>query len=154
MCLRTIALFPSYTSFQRFLKMSFNSCLTIWMPQTHLSHFSQHRANHSTETLLLRVTNDLLMACDQGSVSILSLLDLSAAFDTLDHNILLKRLRLTFGISGVVLQWLESYLTECNQTMLAGGKASQLSVEVWCTSRFCVGPSTVHHVHHAIGPCH
>ena len=98
------------------------------MPQTHLSHFSQHRANHSTETLLLRVTNDLLMACDQGSVSILSLLDLSAAFDTLDHNILLKRLRLSFGISGVVLRWLESYLTERNQTVLAGGRASQPTV--------------------------
>ena len=53
---------------------------------------SAYRADHSTETLLLRVTNYLIMACDQGSVSILSLLDLSAAFETLDHNILLKRL--------------------------------------------------------------
>ena len=60
---------------------------------------SAYRADHSTE-----VTNDLLMACDQGSVSILSHLDLSAAFDTLDHNILLKRVRLTFGISDVVLR--------------------------------------------------
>ena len=89
---------------------------------------SAYRADHSTETLLLRVTNDLLMACDQGSVSILSLLDLSAAFETLDHNILLKRIRLSFGISGVVLQWLESYLTERNQTLLAGGRASQPTV--------------------------
>ena len=89
---------------------------------------SAYRADHSTETLLLRVTNDLLMACDRGSVSILSLLDLSAAFDTLDHNILLKRLRLSFGISGVVLRWLESYLTERNQTVLAGGRASQPTV--------------------------
>ena len=89
---------------------------------------SAYRAEHSTETLLLRVTNDLLMACDRGSVSILSLLDLSAAFDTLDHNILLKRLRLSFGISGVVLRWLESYLTERNQTVLAGGRASQPTV--------------------------
>ena len=89
---------------------------------------SAYRADHSTETLLLRVTNDLLMACDRGSVSILSLLDLSAAFDMLDNNILLKRLRLSFGISGVVLRWLESYLTECNQTVLAGGRASQPTV--------------------------
>ena len=43
MCLRTIALFPTYTSFQRISKrLSFNSCLTIWMPLTHLRHFSQH----------------------------------------------------------------------------------------------------------------
>ena len=89
---------------------------------------SAYRADHSTETLLLRVTNYLIMACDQGSVSILSLLDLSAAFDTLDHNILLKKLRLSFGISGVVLRWLESYLTERNQTVLAGGRASQPTV--------------------------
>ena len=88
---------------------------------------SAYRADHSTETLLLRVTNDLLMACDQGSVSILSLLDLSAAFDTLDHNILLKRLRLSFGISGVVLRWLESYLTERNQCWLEAGHPS-----LWC----------------------
>ena len=114
---------------------------------------SAYRADHSTETLLLRVTNDMHMACDQGSVSILSLLDLSAAFDTLDHNILLKRLRLSFGISGVVLRWLESYL---NVTDSVGWKQGipAYSVEVWCTSRFCVGPSTVHHVHYAIGPCH
>ena len=89
---------------------------------------SAYKADHSTETLLLRVTNDLLMACDRGSVSILSLLDLSAAFDTLDHNILLKRLTLSFGISAVVLRWLESYLTERNQTVLAGGRASQPTV--------------------------
>ena len=68
------------------------------------------------------------MACDQGSVSILSLLDLSAAFDTLDHNILLKKLKLSFGISSVVLRWLESYLTERNQTVLAGGRASKPTV--------------------------
>ena len=85
---------------------------------------SAYRADHSTETLLLRVTNELLMACDQGFVSIMSLLDLSAAFETLDHHILLKRIRLSFGISGVVLQWLESYLTERNQIVLAGGRAS------------------------------
>ena len=89
---------------------------------------SAYRADHRTEILLLEVTNDLLMACEQGSVSILSLLNLSAAFDTLDHNTLLKRLRLTFGISGVVLRWLESYLTERNQTVLAGGRASQPTV--------------------------
>ena len=89
---------------------------------------SAYRADHRTEILLLEVTNDLLMACEQGSVSILSLLNLSAAFDTLDHNTLLKRLRLNLGISGVVLRWLESYLTERNQRVLAEGGASQPTV--------------------------
>ena len=66
---------------------------------------SAYRKCHSTETALLRVVNDLLQAPDCGCVSILSLLDLSAAFDTTDHNILIARLRSTFGSSGTVLDW-------------------------------------------------
>ena len=59
---------------------------------------SAYRQNHSTETALLHITNCLLESTDQGRVSILSLLDLSAALDTIDHNILLERLHTTFGI--------------------------------------------------------
>ena len=62
-----------------------------------------YRKCHSTETALLRVVNDLLQASDSDCVFILSLLDLSAAFDTTDHNIPITRLRSTFGCSGTVL---------------------------------------------------
>ena len=66
---------------------------------------------HSTETALLRVSNDLLNALDNGNICILTLLDLSAAFDTIDHGILLSRLHTSFGISGTVYKWFESYLS-------------------------------------------
>ena len=66
---------------------------------------SAYQKCHSTETALLRVVYDLLQASDRGCVSILSLLDLSAAFDTVDHNILITRLHSTFGCSGMVLEW-------------------------------------------------
>ena len=73
---------------------------------------SAYRAHHSTETALLDVTNCLLGSADEGQVSILTLLDLSAAFDTLDHSSLLARLCDMFGISGKVLEEFASYLSD------------------------------------------
>ena len=74
---------------------------------------SAYRPNHSTETALLRCVNDLT-AMDNNKICILTLLDLSAAFDTIDHQILLTRLQHSFGISGPALSWFSSYL--CNRT--------------------------------------
>ena len=56
--------------------------------------------------------NDLLKSADCGEVAILSLLDLSAAFDTIDHTILCETLRLEFGCAGTALKWLRSYLSD------------------------------------------
>ena len=76
---------------------------------------SAYKAGHSTETALLRVTNDLLCSIDKGNISMLTLLDLSAAFDTIDHSILLERLSFTFGIKDKALSLIKSYLQERNQ---------------------------------------
>lgn len=82
---------------------------------------SAFRSNHSTETALTKVLNDLLLATDSGSTSvlilILLLLDLSAAFETVDHCILLDRLKNMYGISGRVFEWLKSYLSDRSQCL-------------------------------------
>jgi hypothetical protein len=64
---------------------------------------SAYLSNHSTETVLLRVFNDLVMTVDSGRAAVLTLLDLSAAFDTVDHPTLLSRLEARFGVSGTAL---------------------------------------------------
>ena len=76
---------------------------------------SAYRYGHSTETALLRVLNDLLVASDCGKVSGLTLLDLSAVFHTIDHHILLDRLQNYFSISGSALNWFQSYLSDRQQ---------------------------------------
>ena len=72
---------------------------------------SAYRDKHSTETALIKVQNDILSALDAGSSAILLRLDLSAAFDTIDHDILLSRLCNVYGITGDALDWFRSYLT-------------------------------------------
>ena len=64
---------------------------------------SAYRDKHSTETALIKVQNDILSALDAGSSAILLMLDLSAAFDTIDHDILLSRLCNVYGKTGDAL---------------------------------------------------
>uniref|UniRef100_A0A672H6K2 Reverse transcriptase domain-containing protein n=1 Tax=Salarias fasciatus TaxID=181472 RepID=A0A672H6K2_SALFA len=85
---------------------------------------SGFRPFHSTETALVRVINDLLVTVDRGSPSLLLLLDLSAAFDTVDHTILLHRLRTTVGLSGTALNWFKSYLTDRTEHVALGQSTS------------------------------
>ena len=69
---------------------------------------------HSTETALLKVHNDICMSLDSGQCVLLVLLDLSAAFDTIDHDMLLTRL-LKLGITDTPLLWFSSYLKDRHQ---------------------------------------
>ncbi len=85
------------------------------------------RPYHSTETALIRVTNDLLLSSDRGCISLLVLLDLNAAFDTIDHNILLNRLENFVGISGSALAWFKSYLSDRHQFVAVNEEVSYRS---------------------------
>ena len=79
---------------------------------------SAYRRFHSTETALLRVSNDLLLSLDKGDEVVLILLDYSAAFDTINHDTLFSRLKNDYGIGGSVLKWCISYLEHRKQAVV------------------------------------
>jgi hypothetical protein len=95
-------------------------------------HQSAYRKFHSTETALVKVYNDLLVASDQGQVSALCLLDLTAAFDTVDHELLLMRLERSYGVRGRALAWFRSYLTGRTYCVVFGGNTSS-DIHVTCS---------------------
>lgn len=92
---------------------------------------SAYRHFHSTETALVRVNNDLLKAVDDHQEAVLVLLDLSAAFDTVDYNILLKRLDEEYGICGTALQWFSSYLQNRKQSVIIDNEISEPIILDW-----------------------
>ena len=59
---------------------------------------------------MLKVLTDILLALDSGDLAMLTLLDLSAAFDSIDHDTLLNRLQISYGLGGPVINWFKSYL--------------------------------------------
>ena len=83
-----------------------------------------YKSNHSTETALIRVFNDIALTIEQHNSIILILLDILAAFDTVDHNILVTRLLNSFGISGTALERFQSYLFNCTQFVRVDGSNS------------------------------
>jgi len=110
---------------------------------------SAYRKLHSTETALLKVKNDILLSLDQGCATVLVMLDLSAAFDTIDHGPLLRRLENRFGVSDKCLSWINSYLSERFQTVCVNGELSEpvLMEIIQCTTRLGSRTQVLHHVH-------
>ena len=102
---------------------------------------SAYKNFHSTKTALVRVQNDTLCAIDNNESDILLLLDLSAAFDTVDHSILLSRLRDCFGVNGAAVAWFESYLTSRTQFVRVNDcRSTQRSLERSVPQGSVLGP--------------
>ena len=89
---------------------------------------SAYRTHHSCETALLEVANVILNNMDNQKVTILTLLDLSAAFDTVPHDRFLERLEAEYGISDTALAWFASYFKDRNQTVFVNGESSTAKV--------------------------
>ena len=87
-------------------------------------HQSAYRKNHSTETALLKIKNDILLGMNSQEVTLLVLADLSSAFDTVEHSNLLSRLQTKAGVAGRVLDWLKSYMTGRSQRVSVQGSES------------------------------
>ena len=102
---------------------------------------SAYRVGHSTETALLKIQNDILSAMDKQRVTLLVLLDLSAAFDTIDHQVLLHRLQVTYGVTGTALKWFQSYLTGRKQRVYINGISSKdFELSQGVPQGSCLGP--------------
>ena len=91
---------------------------------------SAYRPHHSTETAILKLLSDVLSHFDNGQICLLAFLDLSSAFDCVDHDILSQRLRLSCGLGGAALQWLVSFLS--NRTMSVSHVSQTRFVPVTC----------------------
>uniref|UniRef100_A0A8C6LW02 Reverse transcriptase domain-containing protein n=1 Tax=Nothobranchius furzeri TaxID=105023 RepID=A0A8C6LW02_NOTFU len=86
---------------------------------------------HSTKSALLKVLDDILLANDSGDAVVLVLLDLTSAFDTIDHSILINRLERSVGITGQALKWIRSYLSGRSFCVRLGDCSSDLAELPW-----------------------
>jgi hypothetical protein len=132
--------------------LSFLSKLTERIVQTRLMHhLSSHNLLnpfqsayikfHSTETALLSLHDHIIKAMGQQQITCLCLLDLSAAFDTIDHSILLERLTSWFGLDRTVLSWISSYLTNRSfHVSLNNFKSSSFPLQVGVPQGSVLGP--------------
>ena len=105
---------------------------TMWITRPAVGHprsvgylQSAYKRFHSTETALLKIHNDIVDDMDSSKVTALTLLDLSAAFDTTDQLIVLQRLHTHFGISGAALRWFKSYFSDRHQSINISGTLSR-----------------------------
>ena len=124
--IKSIKLEPIFTNYQPVSNLSYLSKLIERLVCKQIVRYtnstgqmepyqSAYREYSSTETALLKIKADILEAVERKEVMCLVMLDLSSAFDTISHELLLKRLKYRFGITDSVLSWIESFLTNRTQ---------------------------------------
>ena len=102
---------------------------------------SAYKKHFSTETLLIRVVNDLLIACDENKATVVMLLDLSAAFDTVDHQKLLIILEQEIGITGTALRWFKNYLSgRCQRVKIGETESIEIIIRFGVPQGSVLGP--------------
>ena len=124
--IKNIKLRPIFTNYQPVLNLSYLSKLIERLICKQIARYmnsmgqmepyqSAYKEHSSTETALLKIKADILEAVEKKEVMCLVMLDLSSAFDTISHELLLKRLKYRFSIMDSVLLWIECFLTNRTQ---------------------------------------
>ena len=106
----------------------------------HLELQSAYKKHHSIESALLKVKNDILLNMDAQKVTLLVLLDLSAALDTVRYDILLDQLRSRLGVTDQALNWFTSYLSDRTQRVAVNGGCHTFPLAQGVPQRSCLGP--------------
>ena len=102
---------------------------------------SAYRAHHSTETAVTAVVNEIAQSVDGGQLCAPVLLDLSSAFDTIDHQIFLDTTEKRFCVDGIALGWFQSYLDQRTQVFHVGvGTSASMRIKY---TEYRRGPSSV-----------
>ena len=117
--------------------------MTSHLTQNSLNNPRQYgyKRKHSCETLLIKMVDDILLGVDEGCGVVLLIIDLSAAFDTVDHNILLNILRNTYHVTGSALQWLRCFPAGRTERVKVGGVFSEpLVIEFGVPQGSVLGP--------------
>ena len=97
----------------------------------HCKHQFGYKKQHSTETMLLEIVDEVLIGFEQKSATVLILLDMSSAFDTVDINKLLQILESKFKMEGTALKWFQSFLTGRTQKVIINGKLSDVILTLY-----------------------
>ena len=107
----------------------------------HIPWQSGYKKSHSTETLLIRIVNDLLIASNEEKATVVMLLDLSAAFDTVDHDLLLRILMTEIGITGTALKWFKSFLSgRCQKVKIGQYESVEVIIKFGVPQGSVLGP--------------